>query len=220
VISFDSSRVARQFRVVFCLCLAAERTMGPDSFARKRWNIVAEKRFIVLMAGSGGTVTEWVSFSDRGFPPGLWHLSIPMGDLEQPAANLRLFLNKDIESFRRLLSATSGGLRDRLLAHNFVRRQIRAAFIQGFVSSVMACPEDELPVEGESAAGNCWEVAFGLCRQIFPELWNSDERIESIKSVRRIYGDTPNVVETRVQAFAELPAVLERSQVLNPPGAA
>ena len=172
------------------------------------------------MAGSGGSITEWISFSDRGFPPGLWHVFIPEGDLEHPASSLRLYLNRDVESFRRLLSTTSSSQRDRLLAHNFVRRLIRAAFIQGVVSLALACPEDDLPDDAENTPGTCWEVAFNLCRKTFPRDWDPEDQIGSIREIQQKYGVRPNLVETCVQTFAQLPDILERSQILNPPGVA
>jgi hypothetical protein len=220
IVRIDGEKVAGQFRLVFCLCLAEGRDTRPDSLARKRWNILAEKRFTVVLSGSGGSITEWVSFSQRGLPAGLWHLHVPAGDLEERVGDLRLYLNADVESFRRLLATTSGNLHERVLAHNLFRRQVRTAFIQGIVALALATPAADLPRDVDAVAGSCWELAFSLCREVFPDAWNQEDVISSIREVHRRFGAQPHVVETRAQQVAQLPDVLKRSLILNPPGVA
>jgi hypothetical protein len=218
-LTIDSGHVSGQFRVVFCLCLASDRTAGGSSFARRRWNIIAEKRFTVLMSGAGGSITEWVSFRERNLPHGLWYLNVPGGNLDQPAPDLRIYLNKDIEPFRRLLSSTSATRPERVLAHTLTRRMIRAAFINGMLSLAFSTPNNDIPEDEESWGGSCWGVAFGLCRQVFPDRWDADDPIASFRELREHYATRLNTLETCVQAFAELPQTLERSHTLNPLGA-
>src|SRR5205823_1825692 len=138
--------------------LASDRTAGGNNFARRRWNIIAEKRFTVLMSGAGGSITEWVSFRERKLPAGLWYLNVPDGDLEQPVANLRIYLNKDEEPFRRLLSSTSATRPERVLAHTLMRRMIRAAFINGVLNLAFSTPEKDVPEDEELWDGSCWGV--------------------------------------------------------------
>lgn len=218
-LQIDSGRVSGQFRLVFCLGLAADRTAGGTGFARRKWNIIAEKRFAILMSGAGGSITEWVSFKERKLPAGLWHLNVPGGDLDQPAASLRIFLNKDVESFRRLLSSTSASRPNLALAHTLTRRMVRAAFINGMLNLAFSSPDKDIPEDEETWAGSCWGVAFGLCRQVFSVSWDPDAPRNSFLELRKFYATRLNLLETRVQEFADLPQTLERSHTLNPSGA-
>lgn len=219
ILQIDSGCVAGHFRLVFCLGLAADRMPGVSGFARRKWNIIAEKRFAVLMSGAGGSMTEWVSFSEKRLPAGLWYLNVPMGDLHQPAADLRVYLNKDVESFRRLLSSRSASRTNLALAHTLTRRMIRAAFINGILALAFSTPKAEIPNDDEDTwAASCWGIAFGLCRQVFPTAWDPAAPINSFLELRDYYATRLNELETYVQAFAELPQTLERSHTLNPSG--
>ncbi len=218
-LTISADQVSGQFRLVFCLCLASDRTSGQSGFARRRWNIIAEKRFTVLMSGAGGSITEWVSFKERNLPHGLWYLNVPGGDLDQPVANLRIYLNKDVEPFRRLLSSTSATRPERVLAHTLTRRMIRAAFINGMLNLAFSTPDRDIPDDDEAWLGSCWGVAFGLCRQVFADRWDPDAPLASFLTLRAQYSTRLNLLETCVQAFADLPQTLERSHTLNPSGA-
>jgi hypothetical protein len=218
-LTIDSGNVSGQFRVVFCLCLASDRTGGGAGFARRRLNIIAEKRFTVLMSGAGGSITEWVSFRERNIPAGLWYLNVPGGNLDHPASDLRIYLNKDVEPFRRLLSSTSATRPERVLAHTLTRRMIRAAFINGILTLGFSSADKDIPEDEDGWAGTCWGVAFGLCRRIFPDQWDAEDPRASFLELKKDYATRLNTLETLVQAFAELPLTLERSHTLNPSGA-
>lgn len=218
LLTIDSGNVSGNLKLIFCLCLGSDRANDGQSFARRRLNIIAEKRFSVLMSGSGGSITEWVSFKDRTIPSGLWYLSVPGGNLDQPATELRMYLNKDCSSFHRLLSATSATKPDRVLAHTLARRMIRAAFIYNILTLGFTSDEKDIPQDEDSWSTTCWGVAFNLCSKIFRDQWDEDDPYGAFLGLRKQYGQRLNLLETQVQSYADLPSTLDRSHTLNPTG--
>jgi hypothetical protein len=214
-LELDWNRIAGQVKLSLCLCLAADRAAGQGFFARRRLNILAEKRFRVLLGGVGGGLTEWVSFREKELPAGLWNLRLPEADLGQPVDALRLWLNKDVESFHRLMTASAGQMPETRIAHRICLRVIAVEFLHALLMLGFSTPDDDLPESLEDVLGTCWSAVLGVCAKVFADEWDSGDQLASFTAMRERYRDQPNEVETRVQAHLRMARLMDSFDALN-----
>ena len=178
-------------------------------------NILAEKKFRILLGGLGGGLTEWVSFGEKGLPPGLWYLSLPDSDLNQRLDVLRLWLNKDVQGFHRLMTASAAQRQETRVAHRTLLRVISIEFLQSLLSLGFATREDDLPDSIEDVRETCWSAVFAVCAKVFDEEWDDGDELASFHAMRERYGMQPNEVETRIQAHQRIGTLIDSFDALK-----
>ena len=208
----DGDLVAQKFDLTFQACLGEDRE-GPRHVARHRWNVLAEKKFEVLLEPGGNEFpTEWVSFKKRNLPTaGLWHLEFEPANADlRPQEAVKMLLNQDAKSFRELLGS-AGRRPETRLARNVTLRYIATSCVLDLVGSVLAAAEVEPPEDPEDRKETLWPRIFHLCKKVFEDGWDEDDPLESLKRIRKENTPLPvNLVNTAVQDAAGLNAQLAR----------
>jgi hypothetical protein len=200
--------IANKVELCVATTLMAERPAG-GFFARKRWNILAEKRFDIVLESSGREFpNEWVSFREKGLPHGLWHLQFSAQDVSLPPEKaLSVQLNKDVAPFVRLLSTSSSRKPELRIARGITLRYIATAITSNLLQLILQSAEDA-PDDPTDREGTCWPLIFGSAKRIFDQDWNENDELSCFKKLREKLKDQPNEIETRVQAAAGLPRQL------------
>lgn len=194
------------------LCVATVLTLDRQEqgfLAKNRWNILAEKRFDIVLEPSGREFpNEWISFREHGLPHGLWHLKFSAQDVSfSPEDALSVQLNKDIQSFVRLLSTTAARKQELRVARGLTLRYIASAVTANLVQLVLSSSEDP-PVDATDREGTCWPLIFATSKRIFEHDWDDKDELSSFRKLRDKFKDQPNEIETAVQAAAGLPRQL------------
>ena len=195
-IPVDLNRVRGKFHLAISLCLGADRNRGKDLQAWKKLHVLAEKRFTILPGGTGGRITEWVSFSEKGLPPGVSCLHLKDNDLDQPASSIRLWLNKDSDPLRKLLSSTALPQPEIRIANGIAIRFIQANFLKDLLLLAFFTPEKDCPLSDEEAIDSCWDTVFRACRFVFPDSWDEEHQLESFRKICEQYSKQPELIGT------------------------
>lgn len=198
-LEIDGASVAQRFDLSFQVCLAQDRKSG-EGFPRHRWNVLAEKRFeIVLEPGGRQFPTEWVEFSKRGLPSGgLWHLSFNVADASTPPpSGVKVLLNQEARPFVELLGPASRRSENRI-ARNLTMKFIAASCASDLLLAVLG--SDEPPTDDrEERKDTLWPTIFRLCKLAFQDDWSDDDELLSLSELRSKYKARANEVETRIQ---------------------
>ncbi|MFL6387373.1 MAG: hypothetical protein ACJ71U_07790 [Terriglobales bacterium] len=209
-IAFDVAGewIAKKLELCIATALVSERPVQ-GFLARKPWNILAEKRFDIVLEPTGREFpNEWVSFREKGLPHGLWHLRFSAQDVSIPPEDaLNVQLNKDVVAFVRLLSTSSSRKPELRIARGITLRYIATAVTANLLQLILDSTEDP-PEDPTDREGTCWPLLFGTAKKVFDQDWNEKDELSSFKKLREKLKDQPNEIETRVQAAAGLPRQL------------
>lgn len=214
-IAIDPDHLSGKMHLRFILCLAADRAKV-DSYARKKWNILARKDFTFPETPTGGSITDWKSFRNERLPEGLWHIHIPGNDLGQPATKIRIWLNSDNNQFKRLMSKSSLTKQDRVMGIKIMQKMIRASLLQEIVTMAIV---SELDIEEKESEGTCWSLGMTFCQRLFPDDWDPDQPWESFKAIRVKYKGKLPEIATMAQSDSGIGDYLSGGKILNPGGA-